>query len=279
MQAGTMACGRCAGKPATAPEAPRRPASCKRGVPSDGLHSHSEPMTDGRPILVCGGTQGTGELIARRLLASGHGVRVLARTPAKAREKLGDRVEIIEGDVTKPASLPAAIEGAGHILYTIGIPRRFAGSEAVRRTVLDGTLNTLEAARKARLPGRFMYMSALGTTRGSWLGALLNLIKGDTLKLRREVEREIRASGITHTIIHAGILLNVAAGQRPVEISQEALPLRPRYRIARADVAEVFVRAMKHPAAANATFDVVWARRGADPGPIDAQLSRLSPDG
>jgi uncharacterized protein YbjT (DUF2867 family) len=188
-------------------------------------------------------------------------------------------VEVVEGDVTEPSTLPPALRGAQHVVYTIGIPRRFAGREAVRRTVLDGTLNTLRAAREARLPGRFMYMSALGTTRGSWLGALLNLIKGNTLELRREVEREIRASDVSHTIIHAGILRDVPAGRRPVEISQESLALRPRYRIARADVAEVFVRAMDHPAAANTTFDVVWTPRGSEPPPLDAQLAALSPDG
>jgi uncharacterized protein YbjT (DUF2867 family) len=235
-------------------------------------------MPDTRPILVCGGTQGTGELIARRLLEERHRVRLLARTPEKAREKFGDRAEIVEGDVTEPATLPPAVSGAQHVIYTIGIPRRFAGREAVRRTVLEGTLNTLRAARDAGLPGRFMYMSALGTTRPSWLGTLLNLIKGDTLGLRREVEREIRASSLAHTIIHAGILRDVPAGRRPVQVAQEGYALRPRYRIARGDVAEVFVRAMEHPAAANTTFDVVWARRGSDPGPIDAQLATLSPD-
>jgi uncharacterized protein YbjT (DUF2867 family) len=235
-------------------------------------------MPDTRPILVCGGTQGTGELIARLLLEEGHRVRLLARTPEEARAKFGNRVEIVEGDVTEPGTLPAALGGAGHVIYTIGIPRRFAGREAVRRTVLDGTLNTLRAAGEAALPGRFMYMSALGTTRRSWLGSMLNLIKGNTLELRREVEREIRISGLTHTIIHAGILRDVPAGRRPVEIVQEGYALRPRYRIARADVAEVFVRAMEHPAAANTTFDAVWARRGQKPPPIDAQLTALAPD-
>jgi len=236
-------------------------------------------MSGDRPILVCGGTRGTGELIAHRLLGAGRRVRILARTPAKAEGKFGDRVEIVEGDVTDASTLPAAVRGAGHIIYTVGVPRRFAGRAKIRRTVRDGTLNMLDAARSERLPGRFLYMSALGTTRPSWLGKLLNLAKGNTLELRREVEREIRTSQVEHTIVHAAILRDGPAGRRPIELAQEGYALLPRYRIARADVAEVFFQAMEHPGAANTTFDAVWAPRGNDPGALDAQLAALLPDG
>jgi uncharacterized protein YbjT (DUF2867 family) len=74
---------------------------------------------------------------------------------------------------------------------------------------------------------------------------------------RRRVEDRIRASGLIYTIIRVGFLTNRPAGERAVEIGQDALPLAPRHRIARADVAAAFVAAMRHPRAARATFEIV----------------------
>lgn len=69
---------------------------------------------------------------------------------------------------------------------------------------------------------------------------------------------EIRASGLTYTIIRAGILTDAPAGQRTIEISQNEYPMSPRYRISRADVAEVSVQALGHPETRNTSCDVVW---------------------
>jgi uncharacterized protein YbjT (DUF2867 family) len=102
-------------------------------------------------------------------------------------------------------------------------------------------------------------MSALGTTRGSWLSFLLNRIKGNALEWRRLAAEEIRGSGLSYTIVRAGILTDGPAGQRAIEISQNEYPMLPRYRISRADVAEVFVQALRHPETRNTSFDAVWA--------------------
>jgi hypothetical protein len=58
-----------------------------------------------------------------------------------------------------------------------------------------------------------------------------------------------------------GFLTNAQAGSSPIEISQDNYPLSLRYRIARADVAEVFVQALKHYKTARTTFEIAWARR------------------
>ena len=105
----------------------------------------------------------------------------------------------------------------------------------------------------------------------------LNLLKRNTLVWRRRVEAEIRASSIAYTIIRVGFLTNAPGGRRAIRVGQDALPLAPRHRIARADVAEVFATALTHPRAAGATFEIVW-----DQGPpwegIAAALDRLRPD-
>jgi uncharacterized protein YbjT (DUF2867 family) len=152
------------------------------------------------------------------------------------------------------------MSGVDHVVLTVGVTKRPAGERLVKATEYDGTLNVLDAARAAGLRGRFVYMSAVGTTTSSALSVLLNLIKGNTLRWRRRAEERIRASGLAYTIVHAGILRDAPAGRRPVEIGQRGYPMALRYRIGRADVADVIVRALRHPRAANTTFDAVWGR-------------------
>ena len=106
---------------------------------------------------------------------------------------------------------------------------------------------------------------------------LLNLYKGNTLVWRERAEHEIRGSGLEYTIIRAGILLNRAAGQHALVVTQRPLPLSIRYRIARADVADVFVAALGHPRAVRATFEVVWGD-GPPRDSLPALLDQLKPD-
>ena len=63
------------------------------------------------PVLLIGGTRGTGLLIARLLLREGVPVRVLARDAARATGALGNGPEVVVGDITKEATLPDAISG------------------------------------------------------------------------------------------------------------------------------------------------------------------------
>jgi uncharacterized protein YbjT (DUF2867 family) len=228
-------------------------------------------------VLVIGATRGTGYLIACRLLEENYRVRVLARNGAKAEELFRGRVEVVEGDVTRPETLIPAVMEVDHIIFTAGVTRRPAGEAIVKATVYDGVLNTITAAKATGFTGRFLLMGAIGTTRGSLLSLLLNLIKGNTLRWRRRAEEALRRSGLEYTIIHAGILLDAPGGQRPVELGQANYPMRPWYRVSRADVAEVFVRALRHPNARNATFDAVWARDGRDHN-WDKLFRGLKPD-
>ncbi|MFN7965927.1 MAG: SDR family oxidoreductase [Acidobacteriota bacterium] len=231
-----------------------------------------------QPILVIGGTRGTGLIIARLLRRHGHRVRVLARDPARAQTLFDQAVEVIAGDITKPGTLRPAIEGARHIVFTAGCRSGYpVGESKVKATEYHGALNTLDAASALGLPGRFLYMTSSGLLTPSLSTFCLNLWKGNTLVWRRRVEDDIRASGLEYTIVRTGVLLNREGGQRTIEITQQPLPLSIRYRIARIDVARVFVSAMQHPKAARATFEAVWGRRG-DPESWSRLLDRVQPD-
>lgn len=228
--------------------------------------------------LVVGGTRGTGLLIARLLLQHGYRVRVLARDPAEATPRLGSAIDVTAGDITKADTLPPAVQGASHIIFTAGVHSgRIARESLVRTTDYQGVLNTLAAARSAGFGGRFLYMNSIGVTTPSRTASLLNFLKRNTLVWRRRVEDEIRASGLDYTIIRVGFLLNSPSGQHAVAVSQGALPLAPRYRIARADVAEAFVAALQHPRALRATFEIV-SGKGNRREDWSVLLSRLKPD-
>ena len=62
-------------------------------------------------ILVTGATGDVGGAIARRLVAAGAPLRVLARDPGKAAAALGANVDVARGDLTRPAELAAAQAG------------------------------------------------------------------------------------------------------------------------------------------------------------------------
>ena len=230
------------------------------------------------PVLVIGGSRGTGLLIAQRLHRQGTPVRVLARDPARVLTLLPSTMEVVGGDLTREATLPPALDGASHLVFTAGCRSgRPVGEARIRATEYEGVRKTLEAARQTGFSGRFLYMTASGVTTRSLAATLLNLYKGNTLVWRRRAEEAIRGSGVAYTIIRAGVLLNRRGGERAIRLTQEALPLSPRYRIAREDVAEAFVAALNHARTARTTFEIVWDS-GARSESWSALMDRLQPD-
>jgi uncharacterized protein YbjT (DUF2867 family) len=234
-------------------------------------------MSTNDPVLVVGGTRGTGLLIAQLLLQRGYRVRVLARDPTRAAPQLSPTVEVVAGDLTRPDTLTPAVRGASHIVFTAGVHSgRYAPERLVRATDYQGVLDTLAAAHSTGFVGRFLYLNSIGVTTPSLAATLMNLLKRNTLIWRRRVEDQIRASGLDYTIIRVGFLTNGLGGQCAVDVGQRALPLAPRHRITRADVAEAFVEALRHPQASRTTFEIVSGK-----GPLEdwnALFSRLRPD-
>ena len=211
-------------------------------------------------VLVIGATQGTGHQIVNLLLRDGYRVRALARNETKTKEKLSSAVEIVVGDITKLSTLASAMKDVDHIIFTAGVTKRPASERLIIATEYEGVKNTLAAARDVGFSGRFLYMTSIGVTKSSLGAILLNVVKGNTLKWRKLAEEEIRRSGFDYTIIRAGFLTNSSGGGRAIEVSQRDYPLAFKYRIARADVAEVFVQALEHPSTSRTTFEVVWGK-------------------
>jgi uncharacterized protein YbjT (DUF2867 family) len=228
-------------------------------------------------VFVIGGTRGTGLLMTNLLLREGYRVRALVRDEAKAKQQLSSAVELVVGDITQPRTLAGTFEAIDHVIFTAGVTKRPASEQLVRATEYDGVTNTLAAARDAAFAGRFLYMTAIGVMKSSFSASLLNLVKRNTLEWRKRAEDEIRKSGISYTIVRAGLLVNGSGGRRAIEVSQNDYPLAFKYRIGRADVAETFVQALKYPETQRTTFEVVWAK-GALREPWNVLFGRLKPD-
>ena len=71
-------------------------------------------------ILVTGATGYIGGRLMPRLLELGHEIRVFARDPSRLRgHPWVTRVEVAQGDVLKPETIPAAMEGIEVAYYLI----------------------------------------------------------------------------------------------------------------------------------------------------------------
>jgi UDP-glucose 4-epimerase len=107
--------------------------------------------------LVTGGAGFIGSHLVDALLERGDQVRVLDDFSTGSWENLeADRehLEIVEGDITDPAAVRAAVRGVEvvyHQAALASVPRSVANPLATHRVCVDGTLQVLLAARDAKV--------------------------------------------------------------------------------------------------------------------------------
>ena len=112
-------------------------------------------------ILVTGTTGKVGNAIAQALDARGDEVMALARDPQKARGMVPDGVQVLQGDVTDPPSVRAAVEGCELVFNAMGMPEQWVRDESVfERLNARGTENVVSAAREAGVR-RFVHTSTI----------------------------------------------------------------------------------------------------------------------
>ncbi|WP_338666036.1 hopanoid-associated sugar epimerase [Pararoseomonas sp. SCSIO 73927] len=123
------------------------------------------PLRPGETALVTGASGFLGSSVARALAARGLRVRVLVR-PSSPRGNLeGMGWEPVSGDLTDPASLRAAMEGAHHLFHVAADYRLWAPDPSVlHRVNVEGTRDLMRAAQEARVE-RIVYTSSVATLR------------------------------------------------------------------------------------------------------------------
>ncbi|MER7195081.1 SDR family oxidoreductase [Streptomyces flaveolus] len=168
---------------------------------SKGNEGHGGADGDGAArsrCLVTGATGYIGGRLVPELLAAGHAVRCLARSPGKLRDHPWARdVEVARGDVLDADSVGRALEDvdvAYYLVHALGTGRDFEATD--RRAART-------FAEQARAAGvrRIVYLGGL-TPPGVPEGEL-----SPHLRSRAEVGRILLASGVPTTVLRAAVII------------------------------------------------------------------------
>ena len=109
------------------------------------------------PVFVTGASGFIGGQLARRLLADGRRVRVLARQPLPELEALG--AEVIPGDLHDRHALERGCRSVETVFHVAGRVGVWGPPEDFFRVNVDGTRRLLAACRDAKVP-RLVYTSS-----------------------------------------------------------------------------------------------------------------------
>jgi uncharacterized protein YbjT (DUF2867 family) len=146
-------------------------------------------------ILVTGANGFVGRHVVDRLARSGQQVRAMVRRPSGYSPPEG--VEVVEGDLTRPETLGAVVQGADRVVHaaaiTANLKEPYKG--AYRAINESGTANLMAQAVEAGV-GRVVLVSGLGTRPAA---------PSTYMSTRWGMEEAVRASGIPYVIIQPSV--------------------------------------------------------------------------
>jgi uncharacterized protein YbjT (DUF2867 family) len=138
-------------------------------------------------VLVTGATGNVGTHVVRELQERGVPVRALVRDPAKARERLGEGVELAVGDFSDPGSISRAMEDVDSVFL----------SSADSPQKVDHETAVIDAAVVAGVE-RIVKVSTLGAEAGSPL---------PTFDWNGRIEDHLRRSGVPSVILQSAFYM------------------------------------------------------------------------
>ena len=151
-------------------------------------------------ILVAGGTGRLGRELVPLLLGAERRVRVLTRNAERARTLFRPETELAVGDVTRAASLSAALTDVDVVVSAItGFGPGGAGSS---RVDLEGNLNLIRAAEEAGVR-HFVLLSMHGAAADHPM---------ELLRKKFRAEQALRASRMSWTIVRPTVFMELWAG-------------------------------------------------------------------
>ncbi len=207
-------------------------------------------------ILITGITGFVGSHLAAYLVKQGHRVRGIVRD-VNARGHLDKNVavELVAGDVTRPESLPAAVQGMDAVVHLVAIPFEKGGATFDALNV-NGTRNIVQAAQAAGVK-RFIHQSALAADSKSPYAYLRSKGQG---------EDAVRASQLDWTIFRPSVLVGpedefTNALARWLVITPLAFPLvgdgQARFQpLWIEDMVTMMAQALKEPRTVHQTYEV-----------------------
>jgi NADH dehydrogenase len=160
-------------------------------------------------ILVTGASGFVGSHAVPELLAGGHRVVALVRSPAAGEiilrrlpAELHGRIELRTGDVERVETLPAALAGVDAVVHLVAIPRDWNGGQDLLRVNLEGTRHVVEAMRAAGVR-RLVHLGALGVEDRSDL---------HYARSKARAEKLVAESGLEATILRPSLLFGERDG-------------------------------------------------------------------
>jgi uncharacterized protein YbjT (DUF2867 family) len=205
---------------------------------------------DTKPVILVTGASGfIGSRLVRELLQRGYRVRCMVRRPTD----LPDGVEQVQGDLLKPDSLPAVLEGVTTAYYLVHSMGASKGDFAVQDR--QAARHFVAAADAAGLQ-RVIYLGGLGET-------------GDNLShhlaSRLEVANILQTGHFSTTFLRAAVIIGFGGSSyEMVHSLVKRLPvmITPRWvatrnqPIAVADVIAYLAGCLEEPKTAGETFDI-----------------------
>ncbi|MFI6559600.1 SDR family oxidoreductase [Streptomyces sp. NPDC050534] len=210
----------------------------------------------GLHCLVTGATGYIGGRLVPELLAAGHRVRCLARSPGKLRDHpWSGQAEVVKGDVTDAGSVAGAMRGidvAYYLVHALGTGDSFEETDRRAARIFG------EAARAAGVR-RIVYLGGLTPSR------VPERELSPHLRSRAEVGRILLDSGVPTTVLRAAVV--IGSGSASFEMLRyltERLPVmvtpswvRTRLQpVAVRDVLRYLVGSAGMPADISRTFDI-----------------------
>ena len=206
-------------------------------------------------VVVTGATGFVGTHVVHALRARDLPVRALVRDRRRGSRLAARGVELVEGDVTDPTSLRAALAGTDAVIHLVAIIK---GRPAdFDRIMAQGTRNVAAAAKEAGV-GRFVLASALG----------LDERTKDAVPYYRakwEMEQAVRDSGLEYVILRPSFVFAKDGGVLPTFVRLARFsPVTPiigpgtqrLQPIWIDDMAECYALSLELPEAAGRTFEV-----------------------
>lgn len=171
-------------------------------------------------VLVTGATGYIGGRVVERLLSEGHEVRVLVRDRDRARARpWGEKVDIVEGDLARPETLPGALDGMEAAYYLVHSMYAGADFEALDRAAAKNFVAAGSALKQVLYLGGIVPASSRRRRASAHLSS------------RAEVGRILR-EGLRTTELRAGpIIGSGSASFEMVRYLTERLPamIAPRW--------------------------------------------------
>lgn len=202
-------------------------------------------------VLVTGANGFIGRLLTQALLTEDNlQIRCLVRKPG---EPFDQSIEIMQGDLLEPATLPPVMAGVDTAYYLVHAMA--GGRSGFERRDRDAAENFVRAAEKAGVR-RVIYLGGLGET-GDDLS--------EHLKSRLEVADILRSGKFATTFLRAAIIIGAGgASFEMVKALVERLPfmITPRWvttlcqPIAVEDVISYLVGCLKDERTTGGTFDI-----------------------